>query len=143
MGDRYFDLANLSVNNGFDEADDERLLAAYWGEPCTPPGSPRLRLMRVMSDFREAMWGTVQAVLSELDFDFAGYAREHRARVRRRWPTRGSRAGSRTPVTTPHELPRSARCVIIGGGVMSWLLVQLQVLLILNSIESCAGMSCA
>ena len=30
MGDRYFDLGNLSVNNGFAEADDERLLAAYW-----------------------------------------------------------------------------------------------------------------
>ena len=39
--------------------------------------------MRVMSDFREAMWGTVQVVLSELDFDFAGYAAEHGARVRR------------------------------------------------------------
>ena len=83
MGDRYFDLANLSVNNGFDEARDERLLAAYWGEPCTAPRLARLRLMRVMSDFREAMWGAVQAVLSELDFDFAGYAREHGARVRR------------------------------------------------------------
>ena len=33
MGDRYFDLGNLSVNNGFAEADDERLLAVYWGEP--------------------------------------------------------------------------------------------------------------
>ncbi len=32
MGDRYFDLGNLSVNNGFTEADDERLLAAYWQE---------------------------------------------------------------------------------------------------------------
>ena len=30
--------------------------------------------MRFMSDFREAMWGVVQRVVSELDFDFAGYA---------------------------------------------------------------------
>ena len=82
MGDRYFDLANLSVNNGFSEADDERLLEAYWGEPCTPRRFAAVRLMRVMSDFREAMWGTVQAVISELDFDFAGYADEHVARVR-------------------------------------------------------------
>ena len=34
MGDRYFDLANLSINNGFEEADDERLLAAYFGSPA-------------------------------------------------------------------------------------------------------------
>jgi len=36
-----------------------------------------LRLMRFMSDFREAMWGVVQEVVSELDFDFAGYHRKH------------------------------------------------------------------
>jgi len=36
MGDRYFDLANLSINSGFDETDDEHLLAAYFGEPPTP-----------------------------------------------------------------------------------------------------------
>ena len=34
-----------------------------------------------MSDFREAMWGVVQQALSELDFDFAGYADEHFARL--------------------------------------------------------------
>ena len=60
MGDRYFDLGNLSVNNGFAEADDERLLAAYFGEPSTPRRFAALRLMRIMSDFREGMWGVVQ-----------------------------------------------------------------------------------
>ena len=81
MGDRYFDLGNLSVNNGFGEADDERLLSAYWGEPCTSRRFAALRLMRVMSDFREGMWGVVQTAISALDFDFAAYADEHLARV--------------------------------------------------------------
>jgi thiamine kinase-like enzyme len=81
MGDRYFDLGNLSVNNGFDEDDDRRLLAAYWGEPCTERRFAALRLMRVMSDFREGMWGVVQRVISDLEFDFAGYADEHLKRV--------------------------------------------------------------
>ena len=40
-----------------------------------------LRLIRLMSDFREAMWGTVQAVLSELDFDYGAYADEHFERL--------------------------------------------------------------
>jgi thiamine kinase-like enzyme len=82
MGDRYFDLGNLSVNNGFSEADDERLLEAYWNEPCSPRRFAALRVMRVMSDVREALWGVVQGAVSELDFDFAGYAGEHLARLR-------------------------------------------------------------
>jgi aminoglycoside phosphotransferase (APT) family kinase protein len=81
MGDRYFDLGNVSVNNGFDEAADARLLAAYWGEPCTARRFAALRLMRIMSDFREAMWGVVQSAISELDFDFDAYAAEHLERV--------------------------------------------------------------
>jgi thiamine kinase-like enzyme len=81
MGDRYFDLGNLSVNNGFSETEDERLLTAYWGEPCTARRFAALRLMRVMSDFREAMWGVVQTAISALDFDFAAYADEHLERV--------------------------------------------------------------
>ena len=40
-----------------------------------------LRLMRVMSDFREAMWGVVQGTVSELDFDFDAYAGEHFERL--------------------------------------------------------------
>jgi hypothetical protein len=37
--------------------------------------------MRVMSDFREAMWGAVQDVVSELDFDYAAYRDEHFERL--------------------------------------------------------------
>ena len=39
--------------------------------------------MRFMSDFREAMWGVVQGVVSELDFDFGGYADQHFERLGR------------------------------------------------------------
>jgi thiamine kinase-like enzyme len=81
MGDRYFDLGNLAANNGFSDADDEVLLDAYWPDGSTPRRLAALRLMRVMSDFREGMWGVVQAAVSELEFDFAGYAREHLGRV--------------------------------------------------------------
>jgi aminoglycoside phosphotransferase len=82
MGDRYFDLGNLSINNGFVDADDERLLEAYWDEPCTPRRFAALRLMRAMSDVREALWGTVQHAISDLDFDFADYADRHLRRLR-------------------------------------------------------------
>jgi thiamine kinase-like enzyme len=82
MGDPYFDLGNLSVNNEFDDATDERLLAAYHGEPPTDARRARLALMRVCSDAREAAWGVVQSVVSELDFDFDGYAARHFERLR-------------------------------------------------------------
>jgi thiamine kinase-like enzyme len=92
MGHPCFDLGNLSVNNDFDEAADERLLGAYHG--ATPSSRQRatLRLMRVLSDIREAAWGVMQGTVSELDFDFAGYAEEHFARLR------GAVAGDRLDV---------------------------------------------
>lgn len=81
MGHPMFDLGNVSVNNEFDEAADERLLSAYFGEPPSPKRRAALRLMRIMSDAREAAWGVVQGVISELDFDFGEYAASHFARL--------------------------------------------------------------
>jgi thiamine kinase-like enzyme len=77
MGDRWFDLANFAVNNELDDRAREGLLAAYFGERPTAPGLGGLFLFMYMSDFREAMWGVVQDAVSELDFDFAGYAAKH------------------------------------------------------------------
>jgi len=80
MNDRYFDLANLAVNNGFSEDDESSLLVAYFG--WTDNRSlARLRLMRLVSDAREAHWGLVQQGVSTLDFDYAAYADEHFARL--------------------------------------------------------------
>ncbi len=33
--------------------------------------------MRVLSDFREAMWGVLQQGISTLDVDFVAYAADH------------------------------------------------------------------
>ena len=81
MGDRFFDLANFSVNHEFSIDDDRRLLGAYFGEP-RESDLAALRLMRFMSDFREAMWGVLQSGISELDFAFGEYAAKHFARLR-------------------------------------------------------------
>ncbi|MDX6664168.1 MAG: hypothetical protein QOG68_374 [Solirubrobacteraceae bacterium] len=80
MGDAYFDLGNLSAMNGFDIAEDTELVTAYLGH-CDEPDLARVRLMRAASDYREGMWGVVQQVLSDLDFDFAGYADEYLSRM--------------------------------------------------------------
>jgi thiamine kinase-like enzyme len=82
MGHPCFDLGNLSVNNDFDAATDERLLCAYDGGPPTDARRAALKLMRVLSDAREAAWGVVQAEISDLDFDFEDYAARHFERLR-------------------------------------------------------------
>jgi thiamine kinase-like enzyme len=82
MGDRFFDLANLSVNHEFSVDDDRRLLTEYFGAE-RDRDLASLRLMRFMSDFREAMWGVLQSGISELDFDFTGYAAQHFERMAR------------------------------------------------------------
>jgi thiamine kinase-like enzyme len=81
MGHPCFDLGNLSVNNDFDQAADERLLRAYHQEPPSDARRATLALMRILSDAREAAWGVVQAEISELDFDFDRYARMHFERL--------------------------------------------------------------
>jgi thiamine kinase-like enzyme len=82
MGDRYFDLANFAINNELTESQHSELLADYFSEEATPRRLASLRLMLFMSDFREAMWGVVQTVASDLDFDFKDYAATHFARMR-------------------------------------------------------------
>jgi thiamine kinase-like enzyme len=82
MGDRFFDLANFSINHELDEAASATLLEAYFGD-VRERDAQALDLMRFMSDFREAMWGVVQSAVSELDFDFVAYASEHFERLRR------------------------------------------------------------
>jgi thiamine kinase-like enzyme len=76
MGDRFFDLGNLATNNEFDEAHERTLLALYFGE-VHPDHLRRLRLMRLASDMREAMWGFLQAAISRLDIDYLAYGRKH------------------------------------------------------------------
>jgi thiamine kinase-like enzyme len=76
MGDRFFDFGNFAVNHQLIEDEEHWLLAAYFGA-VTPAQAARLRLMRLMSDFREAMWGVLQTAISSLDFDFRTYANKH------------------------------------------------------------------
>lgn len=80
MGDIFFDLANLSVNQSFSDEQDHWLLACYFEEE-NPSQWARLKVMKIMSDFREAMWGTVQVGISELDTDFRAYADKHFSRL--------------------------------------------------------------
>ena len=73
MGDRFFDLGNFSAHHELSDDQIQELLGAYF-ENLLPPHFARVKLMQVMSDFREAMWGVLQQGISTLDIDFRGYA---------------------------------------------------------------------
>jgi len=80
MGDPFFDLGNFSINHELTADEDAVLLAGYdEGLDRTDRVArlARLTLMRIVSDFREAMWGVLQQGISTLDVDFVAYASEH------------------------------------------------------------------
>jgi thiamine kinase-like enzyme len=76
MGDIFFDLANFCNNHELGDDENRLLLDCYFGE-VTPRNWAHLNIMKIMSDFREAMWGQVQIGISDLDFDFRAYANKH------------------------------------------------------------------
>ena len=80
MGDPFFDLGNFSINHELTPDEDAHLLEAYGDRRVDHLA--RLTLMRVVSDFREAMWGVLQQGISTLDVDFVAYAGEHFDRLR-------------------------------------------------------------
>jgi thiamine kinase-like enzyme len=80
MGDPFFDLGNFSINNGLEAEADTVLLEAHDGT-VNASRLERLSLMRIVSDFREAMWGVLQQGISTLDVDFVAYADEHFERL--------------------------------------------------------------
>lgn len=76
MGDIFFDLGNFAVQHEFNVEQDNILLYAYFGNP-TDSQQAHLKLMKIMSDLREAMWAQVQRGVSQLDFDYEGYGKKY------------------------------------------------------------------
>lgn len=76
MGDIFFDLGNFAAQHDFNDEQDEILLRTYFDKP-TDSQRAHQKLMKIMSDLRESMWGMLQIGVSKLDFDYAGYAQKY------------------------------------------------------------------
>ena len=100
MGDPFFDLGNFSINH---ELTPTRTRSCW--RPTTARSDPtrlaRLTLMRVVSDFREAMWGVLQQGVSTLDVDFVAYAAGNFDRLLRNAASDRVRAAIRTVSEAP------------------------------------------
>lgn len=81
-GDRFFDLGSFAANCELGAAEEQALAEGYFGA-ARPTDLRRLRLMRLVSDMREAMWGYLQSAVSQLHEPehYLAYAREHLGRL--------------------------------------------------------------
>jgi len=78
-----FDLGNICANNCVGSADEDWLIEAYFERALDDELHRRYRAMKCASLLREAFWGMVSAIHSDLDFDYVGYARDYLARFER------------------------------------------------------------
>ncbi len=75
-GHPLFDLAHASTAAGMSRAEQRALVAAYPGQ-LPEAGLAEFEIFRVVALLRETLWSTIQSVASDIEFDYAGYAREN------------------------------------------------------------------
>ncbi|WP_112944969.1 MULTISPECIES: phosphotransferase [unclassified Rhizobium] len=78
-----FDLGGLASNNEFSEDAERAMLEAYYQAPLTPDIWRRYQAMKCASLLREMLWSMVSEIHSTIDFDYAAYTAENRARFER------------------------------------------------------------
>lgn len=74
MNDPMWDLGDLSVEGGFDAAQDEALLAAYFGGAPTAFDHARMVIYKAMCDLLWTLWGLIQHANGNPVDDFMAYA---------------------------------------------------------------------
>jgi thiamine kinase-like enzyme len=70
-----FELGNVWSESNLSLEQLEELVTAYWGRPLRNKVA-RSRLWGLMSKYGWTLWGSIQAGISDLDFDFWGWAME-------------------------------------------------------------------
>ncbi len=78
-----FDLGGLASNNEFSEDAERAMLEAYYQAPLKPDLWRRYQAMKCASLLREMLWSMVSEIHSTIDFDYAAYTAENRARFER------------------------------------------------------------
>ncbi|RGP35758.1 phosphotransferase family protein [Pseudotabrizicola alkalilacus] len=89
MNDPMWDLGDLSVEAGFDEGQDEALLAAYFNGPAPPQDQARMVIYKAMCDLLWTLWGLIQLANHNPADDFQAYADGRFARCRALMATPG------------------------------------------------------
>lgn len=82
MNDPMWDLGDLSVEGGFDAAQDAEMLAAYHDGPPPPDAAARMVIYKAMCDLLWTLWGLIQLANGNPADDFRAYADGRFARCR-------------------------------------------------------------
>ncbi|SFD83933.1 choline/ethanolamine kinase family protein [Roseivivax sediminis] len=82
MNDPLWDLGDLSVEAGFDDAQDREMLAAYCGGDPDPATVSRMVIYKAMCDLLWTLWGLIQHADGNPAEDFWAYSEERFARCR-------------------------------------------------------------
>ena len=74
MNDPMWDLGDLSVEGGFDAAQDEEMLLAYFGGEPSARDRGRVVIYKAMCDLLWTLWGLIQLANGNPADDFRAYA---------------------------------------------------------------------
>lgn len=74
MNDPLWDLGDLSVEGGFDAAQDEEMMRAYFGGEAKPAERGRIVIYKAMCDLLWTLWGLIQLANNNPVDDFRAYA---------------------------------------------------------------------
>jgi thiamine kinase-like enzyme len=74
MNDPMWDLGDLSVEGGFDEAQDMEMLQAYFSGPPSARDHGRMVIYKAMCDLLWTLWGLIQLTNKNPADDFRAYA---------------------------------------------------------------------
>jgi thiamine kinase-like enzyme len=77
-----FDLGGLAANNGLTEAQEARMLGAYFDRAPDAELWHRYRAMKCAAALRETLWSMVSEIQSEIDFDYRAYTETNLAGFR-------------------------------------------------------------
>ncbi len=82
MNDPMWDLGDLSVEAGFDAAQDAAMMQAYFGRAPTQAETGRMVIYKAMCDLLWTLWGLIQHADGNIAEDFMAYAEGRFARCR-------------------------------------------------------------
>ena len=82
MNDPMWDLGDLSVEAGFDGAQDAEMMAAYFGGTPRPDEVGRMVIYKAMCDLLWTLWGLIQHANNNPVDDFMAYALNRFSRCR-------------------------------------------------------------
>ena len=82
MNDPMWDLGDLSVEAGFDAAQEAEMMQAYFNGPAPPRDHARMVIYKAMCDLLWTLWGLIQLANANPADDFRTYADTRFARCR-------------------------------------------------------------